>query len=171
MKPAWDQLGDAFSGSKDVIIVDVDCTKDKNKDLCQKFGVRGYPTVKYFSGSTGPTGESYDGGRDFDALKAFADENLGPSCSNDNIDLCSDEQKEMLAKANAMSADELAAAIKEKEDAAAAAEQNFKDSLEKLQAEYEGLVKTKDLAIEAIQPELRMFRAAAAAAGGGKDEL
>jgi len=170
MKPAWDQLGDAFAGSKDVIIVDVDCTEDKNKDLCGKYGVRGYPTVKYFSGSTGPTGDDYQGGRDFDALKAFADENLGPSCSNDNIDLCNDEQKEMLAKANAMSADELAAAIKEKEDASAAAEQNFKDELEKLQKKYEELVKTKDDTIAAIQPELRMFRAAAKGADG-KDEL
>lgn len=169
MKPAWNQLGDAFAGSKDVIIVDVDCTKDKNKDLCQKFGVRGYPTVKYFSGSTGPTGEDYQGGRTFDDLKKFADENLGPSCSNENIDLCNDEQKEMLAKANAMSADELAAAIKEKEDAAAAAEKNFKDELEKLQAKYEELVKEKDETVAAIQPELRMFRAAAK--GSDKDEL
>jgi len=169
MKPAWNQLGDAFAGSKDVIIVDVDCTKDKNKDLCQKFGVRGYPTIKYYSGSTGPKGEDYQGGRTFDDLKAFADENLGPSCSNDNIDLCSDEQKEMLAKANAMSADELAAAIKEKEDAAAAAEKNFKDELEKLQAKYEELVKEKDETVAAIQPELRMFRAAAK--GSDKDEL
>ena len=170
MKPAWDQLGDAFADSSSVIIVDVDCTKDENKDVCQKFGVRGYPTVKYFSGSTGPLGESYEGGRDFDALKAFADENLGPSCSNDNIDLCNDEQKEMLAKANAMSADELAAAIKQKDDAINAAEQGFKDALEKLQARYEELVKEKDETIAAIQPELRMFRAAAKPADG-KDEL
>ena len=170
MKPAWDQLGDAFSGSKDVIIVDVDCTKSDNKDLCGKFGVQGYPTIKYFSGSTGPLGDAYQGGRTFDDLKKFADENLGPSCSNDNIDLCTDEQKEMLAKANAMSADELAAAIKEKEDAAAAAEQNFKDELEKLQKNYEGLVKTKDETIAALQPELRMLRIAAKGADG-KDEL
>jgi len=79
------------------------------------------------------------------------------------------EQKEMLAKANAMSADELAAAIKEKEDASAAAEQTFKDELEKLQAQYEGLVKTKDDTIAALQPELRMFRAAAKS--NNKDEL
>ena len=170
MKPAWDQLGDAFSGSKDVIIVDVDCTKDKNKDLCQKYGVRGYPTVKYFSGSTDPKGDSYDGGRDFAALKAFADENLGPSCSNDNIDLCNDEQKEALAKANAMSADELAAAIKEEEGKIAAAEKHFKDELEKLQAHYESLVKEKDDTIKAIEPGLRMMRAAAKSSDG-KDEL
>jgi len=170
MKPAWDQLGDAFAGSKDVIIVDVDCTQDKNKDLCGKFGVQGYPTVKYFSGSTGPLGDAYQGGRTFDDLKKFADENLGPSCSNDNIDLCTDEQKVLLEKANAMSADELAAEIKKIDDAVAAAEKNFKDELEKLQKNYEGLVKTKDETIAALQPELRMLRIAAKGSDG-KDEL
>ena len=170
MAPAWHQLGDAFSGSKDVIIVDVDCTKSDNKDLCGKYGVQGYPTIKYFSGSTGPLGDAYQGGRDFDSLKKFADENLGPSCSNDNIDLCTDEQKVLLEKANAMSADELAAEIKKIDDAVAAAEKNFKDELEKLQKNYEGLVKTKDETIAALQPELRMLRIAAKGADG-KDEL
>jgi len=170
MKPAWDQLGDAFAGSKDVIIVDVDCTEDKNKDLCQKFGVQGYPTIKYFSGSTGPLGDAYKGGRTFDDLKAFADENLGPSCSNENVDLCSDEQKEMLAKANAMTDEELTAAIEEKQAASAAAETKFKEELEKLQKRYEGLVKEKDETIAALQPELRMFRAAAKDKSA-KDEL
>ena len=76
MKPQWDQLGDAFADSKSVIIVDVDCTQDKNKDLCQKFGVRGYPTIKYFSGSTGPLGDDYQGGqlfRGIDREKMTAD--------------------------------------------------------------------------------------------------
>ena len=97
MKPAWDQLGDEFAGSKTVIIADVDCTVEK--DLCSKYGVRGYPTIKTFTGN--PDGDAYEGGRDFDALKKFADESLGPSCSNDNIDLCDDDQKKILDKYNA----------------------------------------------------------------------
>jgi len=74
IKPAWDQLAAAFEDSSTAIIGDVDCTSDKSKDLCSKFGVRGYPTLKYFTESTDPMGDSYDGGRDFDALKAFADD-------------------------------------------------------------------------------------------------
>lgn len=77
MKPAWEQLEKAFENSKTAIIVDVDCTSDKSKDLCSKYGVRGYPTIKYITGDTDPLGDSYDGGRDFDALKAFADEVSG----------------------------------------------------------------------------------------------
>jgi hypothetical protein len=34
MKPDWDKLGDKFSGSKTVLIGDVDCTVEK--DLCSK---------------------------------------------------------------------------------------------------------------------------------------
>ena len=54
MKPAWDQLGDEFASSKTVLIGDVDCTV--HKDLCGKYGVRGYPTIKYFTSSTAAFG-------------------------------------------------------------------------------------------------------------------
>ena len=123
MKPAWDQLGDEFKSSKTVLIGDVDCTVEK--DLCGKYGVRGYPTIKYFTSSTAADGDAYEGGRDFDSLKKFADESLGPSCSNENIDLCDDEQKAILEKYNAMTAaerkkivDDAAAAIEEAEELA-----------------------------------------------------
>ena len=73
MKPAWDELMSEFEGRTDVIIADVDCTKDENKDLCSKYGVRGYPTIKYWkAGAESP----YQGGRDFAALKKFVDDTL-----------------------------------------------------------------------------------------------
>lgn len=39
-----------------------------------KYGVRGYPTIKYFTSSTDPMGDAYEGGRTFDDLKKFATE-------------------------------------------------------------------------------------------------
>ena len=39
--------------------------------------------------------------------KKWADENLGPSCSPTNLDLCNDEQKEEIAKYQAMDVAEL----------------------------------------------------------------
>jgi hypothetical protein len=39
MKPAWDELGDAFAGSATVLIGDVDCTVEES--LCKKYGVEG----------------------------------------------------------------------------------------------------------------------------------
>merc|ERR1719426_89310 len=72
MKPDWDKLAAEFDGNDAVAIVDVDCTKDDSKDLCSKYGVRGYPTIKYFTSSTDPLGDKYEGGRTYDDLKKFA---------------------------------------------------------------------------------------------------
>jgi len=167
MKPAWDQLGEDFAGSDSILIGDVDCTVEE--ELCGKYGVEGYPTIKYFTGSTDPTGDSYEGGREYDDLKAFADENLGPSCSMDNIDLCDDEQKAILEKYNAMSAEERQKII---DDAAATvekAEADAKEAVEKLQAQYEQIMKDKDATIKATQTaELRLLKTIK---GEPKDDL
>ena len=45
IKPDWDALGDVYEDSKTVVIADVDCTA-AGKSLCEKFGVKGYPTIK-----------------------------------------------------------------------------------------------------------------------------
>mmetsp|Transcript_92923 Transcript_92923/g.248657 ORF Transcript_92923/g.248657 Transcript_92923/m.248657 type:complete len:133 (-) Transcript_92923:58-456(-) len=74
MKPDWDKLGDAYSGHNSVVIGDVDCTQ--HKDLCSQFDVKGYPTLKYFTKSTGAKGEGYKGGRGFDQLKKFVEDKL-----------------------------------------------------------------------------------------------
>ena len=46
MKPAWDKLMEDFE-NKDVLVADVDCTSNDGKALCEKVGVRGFPTLKY----------------------------------------------------------------------------------------------------------------------------
>ena len=101
MKPAWDKLGDEYKSSKTVLIADVDCTKEQ--DLCQKYGVQGYPTIKYFTGATAATGDSYQGGRDYDTLSKWAKDNLGPTCGAENIDLCTDDQKAVIKEKQALS--------------------------------------------------------------------
>jgi len=165
MKPDWDKLGDEFAGSKTVLIGDVDCTVEK--DLCSKYGVRGYPTIKSFTGN--PDGDPYEGGRDYAALKKFADENLGPSCSNDNIDLCDDEQKAILDKYNAMSAAERKEIIDAANAKVEEAEETFKSELKKLQAKYEELSKKKDEDVKKLQTqELRLLKTIK---GDKKDEL
>jgi len=167
MKPAWDQLGDEFAGSKTVVIGDVDCTV--HQDLCGKYGVRGYPTIKYFTSSTAADGDAYEGGRDYASLKKFADESLGPSCSNDNLDLCDDDQKAILDKYNAMSADERKAIVDKANQDIADAEETFKEEVKKLQASYEKLMADKDAGIKALQTsELRLLKSIK---GDSKDEL
>merc|ERR1711903_325217 len=92
LKPAWDKLGDEYDGSSTVLIGDVDCTVHQN--LCQKYGVQGYPTLKYFTAN--PMGDAYNGGRDYEELSKFAKESLGPSCGVEHMDLCDAEQKKSL---------------------------------------------------------------------------
>lgn len=164
MKPDWEKLEKDFADSATAVVGDVDCTADKNKDLCSKYGVKGYPTIKYFTDSTAATGDSYEGGRTYADLKKWADENLGPSCSPKNIDLCDDDQKAEIEKYEAMDVADLQAMVDEKTAISEEAEKTFKDAVSKLQATYEALQKTKDEAIEAASKDMSIMRQVAAAA-------
>mmetsp|Transcript_116845 Transcript_116845/g.183746 ORF Transcript_116845/g.183746 Transcript_116845/m.183746 type:complete len:126 (+) Transcript_116845:223-600(+) len=97
-----------FKGSPTSLVADVDCTAG-GSDLCEKHGVKGYPTIKY-----GDPAElkDYEGARSYDALKKFADENLGPSCGPANLDLCSEGDKTKLESFMKMSAGKLEGKIR-----------------------------------------------------------
>lgn len=96
MKPDWDRLGDEYVGSSSVVIGDVDCTEG-GKELCEKFGVQGYPTVKYFvDGDT--EGKDYQGGRDFDSLKKHVADNLEVKCIVTDPTDCTDKERGYIEK-------------------------------------------------------------------------
>lgn len=147
MKPAWDKLMKEYEGNADALVADVDCTA-AGKPLCDSNGVQGFPTIKY--GDPNAL-EDYQGGRDFDSLKKFADENLKPNCGPDHMDLCDDEQKAEIEGLMALSDDDLAAKIKEGDDAIAAAGTTFETELKKLQEQYEQLVKDKEETIANVK--------------------
>jgi len=140
MKPDWDKLMKEYKDSASVVIADVDCTAG-GKDLCSDIGVQGYPTIKYGDPNNL---EDYKGGRDLKALTAFAKENLGPTCGPTNLDLCDDDKKAQVNKFMGMSASDLSAAIREKDDEMAAAEKELETLLKSLQAQYEAATKKKD---------------------------
>jgi hypothetical protein len=166
MKPDWDKLMSEFKDSKSALVADVDCTTG-GKSLCDSVGVRGYPTIKYGDPNNL---EDYKGGRDFTALKKFAEENLGPTCGPSNLDLCDDEKKALINKFQTMSKADLEKAIKEADDKAAKAESDFKVFVEGLQKQYETKSKEKDEQIANIKNDgLGMMKAVAAAKN--KDEL
>jgi thioredoxin-like negative regulator of GroEL len=169
MKPAWDKLGDEYKSSKTVLIGDVDCTKEQ--ELCQKFGVQGYPTIKYFTGATAATGDAYNGGRDYDALSAWAKDNLGPSCGAENIDLCDADQKAAIQAKQKLSDAELDAEIAAVEAELKAADTELEELLKSLQSQYEAGKKKKDDTIAAKSPGLTLLRSVKRAKGAGKSEL
>jgi len=168
MKPAWDKLGDEYKSSKTVVIGDVDCTQ--HQDLCQKYGVQGYPTIKFFTGATSAQGDSYNGGRDYDSLSKWAKENLGPSCGADNIDLCNDEQKKTITEKQALSTAELDKEIETMEGEIKQADVDLEELLKSLQSQYEAGKTKKDDTIAALSPKLALLRSVKRAAGG-KSEL
>jgi len=167
MKPAWDKLAKLYADSKTAGVYDVDCTTE-GKDLCETHGVQGFPTIKYGDPSAL---EDYEGGRDFDALKKFAEENLKPVCSPSNIDLCEADKKKQIEELMAMSADDLAAKIAEKEKEQKDAEAHFEAEVKKLQETYEGLSKTKDEAIKAVKESGLGLMKAVKAVNTKKEEL
>ena len=105
MKPAWDQLGDEYASSSSVVIADVDCTVEQ--DLCSKYDVKGYPTIKYFTSETDDKGDDYQGGRDFDGLKKFVSETLEVKCLLADDSGCSDKEKEFMDKWKAKGKEEV----------------------------------------------------------------
>jgi protein disulfide-isomerase A6 len=103
IKPAWDQLGDEYAGSSSVLIGDVDCTVE-GEALCQKFGVQGYPTLKFFKDGD-MEGQEYNSGRDFDSLKEFVSEQLEVKCNVKDPSLCTEKEKAFIDKMKAESAE------------------------------------------------------------------
>ena len=154
LKPAWDKLGDEYAGSASVLIGDVDCTVHQN--LCQKYGVQGYPTLKYFTSN--PQGDAYNGGREFEDLSKFAKESLGPSCGVDNMDLCDAEQKKGLEAKMALSDAELEKLIEESDAKLKTAETDLEELLKSLQKQYEDGKAAKEAAQASLSPELAQLR-------------
>merc|ERR1712178_617897 len=145
-RPDWDKLIAAFKDSSSVLIADVDCTAG-GKSLCDEVGVRGYPTIKHGDPSDL---QDYKGGRDFAALKKFADE-LGPTCSPANLDLCDAEKKAKIAEFQKMGAAKREEMIKEKDAESAKLEEDFKTFVEGLQKSYKEESDKKDKAVEDIK--------------------
>jgi thioredoxin domain-containing protein 5 len=69
LAPIWDELPNHTEGLFKV--AKVDCTQ--HGDLCKQFGVRGYPTIKYFN--NGEFVKNYEGARSQEAFVSFVKQN------------------------------------------------------------------------------------------------
>jgi len=74
LAPIYEELATKFGHAKDkVTIAKVDA--DKHKDLGQRFGIQGFPTLKWFDGKSDKP-EDYKSGRDLDSLGAYITEKV-----------------------------------------------------------------------------------------------
>jgi len=161
MKPDWDKLMKAFKDDESRLVADVDCTTG-GKALCDRVGVRGYPTIKHGDPNNL---EDYKGGRDYSALEKFA-KGLKPVCSPAKMDLCEPEMKEKILELQKLSAADLDKQIKEKEAEIEKAEKFFTDEVDKLQKSYQKLQEDKEATITAVKDSgLGLMKSVKAAAG------
>eukprot|EP00897_Mesotaenium_endlicherianum_P007810 jgi/Mesen1/7057/ME000369S06382 len=125
LEPVYEKLATAFKGDKDVVIAKLDA--DAHKDLAGRFGVAGFPTIKYFSKVDKEEGENYEGGRTLDDMVKYINQKAGKFRSADGtLNKKAGKISELDALAGkyvAASAEERASIIKEAETAAGAVDE------------------------------------------------
>jgi protein disulfide-isomerase A6 len=72
--PVYEELANTFQNEENCVIAKVDA--DGNREIASKYGVSGYPTIKYFD-SDNKTPEDYSGGRDIDSFVKFMNGKCG----------------------------------------------------------------------------------------------
>ncbi|CAG8610898.1 14628_t:CDS:2, partial [Cetraspora pellucida] len=76
LAPVYEQLADAFAHAKDKVII-ANVNADDHRDLGTRFGVSGFPTLKWFDKDVSDKPIDYNSGRDLDSLIAFVEEKSG----------------------------------------------------------------------------------------------
>jgi len=167
IKPVWDALMKQYEGHADVLVGESDCTA-AGKTLCEDLQVQGYPTLKYGDPASLT---DYQGARDLEGLKRFADSELRPACSLSRIELCDAAQRERIEELQTLSSVDLAEEIAKSEKEIAELESKFKADVEQLQAEYKALQDSKRDAVAEVRAGglglMRAVQAAARRAGAG----
>jgi len=76
LAPKYDKLGEIFAGEQGVVIGKVDATEEEGGALASRYGVTGYPTLKFFpAGSSEPV--DYQGERELENLVEYINSNAG----------------------------------------------------------------------------------------------
>jgi len=75
LAPTYEQLADAFSHAKDKVVIAKVDADGAGKALGSRFGVTGFPTLKWFNADG--TYEPYESGRELDDLTSFVTKKAG----------------------------------------------------------------------------------------------
>ncbi|KAF2165259.1 hypothetical protein M409DRAFT_67501 [Zasmidium cellare ATCC 36951] len=76
LKPTWEKVAQDFAAESNVSIGLVDCEGETSKATAERYGVKSYPTIKFFPKGT-QDGEAYSGGRSEADLVTFINEKAG----------------------------------------------------------------------------------------------
>ena len=72
LQPVWDNLTDSMR-NKDIEVLDIKCELDENKDLCNRYQIEGFPTIKLIVGNNII---DYEGERSYEGLTKFINTNV-----------------------------------------------------------------------------------------------
>ncbi len=184
MASAWSDIGDEHEDDPSFVVGSVDCTDESSKPLCDKHGVTGLPSLKYFM-PPDPVGELYEGDRTLEMMGAFAKQ-LANGCYASTLDRCAaaerkdfedvasrgvekvrstvTEMRGQLAEARAV-LEEKGAALREMKEA-------WGKKKEKAKAKEEAIAAQNTLKglSSKLSPGLRVMKAVLAAHGGTNPE-
>jgi len=108
LAPEYEKFAAAFKNEHNVVVANLDA--DKHKELGTKYGVTGFPTLKFFS-KHNKDGETYSQGRDLNSLVSFINEKAGTHRTATGALTAHagrvDELDEIVAKFDGHNADEL----------------------------------------------------------------
>lgn len=77
LAPEWQLAGETFKPEDDIIIAAYDATTDG--EIANRYGVQGYPTIKYFPKGETKSPEDYNGGRIAGDIVQWVNEKVGTS--------------------------------------------------------------------------------------------
>ena len=63
MKPAYEKVARAFEREDEVVVAQVNADAEENRDLASKYGVRSFPTIKFFPKGAADEPIPYESGR------------------------------------------------------------------------------------------------------------
>jgi len=133
-----------------VEVVDVDCTA-AGQPLCQKYGIKGYPTLKYKTESSKSL-KDYQGGRSYGDLKSFVDRTFKASCDVKTRKGCNPQEVRYLEKVGDKTVEELSeerniksAELKELTAEKKIAEKAHKEAMKKIKKKEIALKKAVSL--------------------------
>lgn len=171
----YEQLASAHESSTEKLIAEVDCTDEEGGGdaLCSENGVQGFPTLKYGNPSAL---SDYEGGRDFDSMNDFVSTELKLSCSPYNLDLCSDEEKEMIETVMKMDDAAIQEEIEKVDGIVKEAEDALQKGIEGLQERFEKMMNEHEEKLDALKEESNYTLKKAVLSmkkkeAGGSDEL
>jgi len=75
--PDYEKVSGIFKGDKHVVIAKIDADAAPNKELAAKYGVTGFPTLKWFPKGGDKEAKEYNAGRDVASFVKFINENAG----------------------------------------------------------------------------------------------